>query len=220
MTRVSTLLAGAAALGLLAAQPALAQDTPVRGKLAGDFMIGLSVIGVVPVNGGDVDLIGGTPDVSNSVTGQLDFTYFFTPNISLNLIAATTRHDAEVSNSAIGLVDLGHVWALPPALTVQYHPLPASRYSPYVGVGVNYTMFYGEGGGYSAPVLKVDVENSFGFALNAGIDIELAPNWLLNFDVKWIYMRPDVTVDTAVGRINATANIDPFVFGVGVRYRF
>ena len=221
MIRKLLLLAGVAAFGLVA-QPVLAQDgaTPIRGKQAGDFMIGASVIGVVPMNGGSVDVIGGTPDVSNSVTGQLDFTYFFTPNFSVNLIAATTRHDAEVSGSAIGTVDLGHVWALPPTLTFQYHPLPTERFSPYVGAGVNYTVFYGEGGGRSAPVTGVDVRNAFGFALNAGLDIEIAPNWLLNLDVKWLYMRPDVAVDTTVGRINATTNLDPWIFGVGVRYRF
>ena len=220
MIRKTILLAGAAALGLLA-QPALAQQgSATRGKQAGDFMIGASVIAVAPQDGGSVDLIGGTPSASTAWTGQLDFTYFITQNIALNLIAATTRHDLEVRNSAIGTVDLGHTWALPPTLTLQYHPLPASQFSPYVGVGLNWTAFYSEGGGYSAPVLNVDVQNAFGVALNAGIDIELAPNWLLNFDVKWIYLRPDVHVDTSVGRINATANLDPWVFGMGVRYRF
>jgi outer membrane protein len=220
MIRKTTLLAGAAALGLLA-QPALAQDTPVRGKQAGDFMIGASVIGVVPMNdGGSVSAIGGEPHASNAVTGQLDFTYFFTPNVSVNLIAATTRHDLEARGTALGTVDLGHVWALPPTLTLQYHPLPASRFSPYVGVGANWTAFYSEGGGRTPGVYSVNVDNSFGFALNAGLDIELAPNWLMNLDVKWIYMRPDATVDTALGRVNATAHVDPWVFGVGVRYRF
>ncbi|MBR0672983.1 OmpW/AlkL family protein [Neoroseomonas soli] len=220
MIRKSILLAGAAALGLLA-QPALAQDTPVRGKLAGDFMIGASVIGVVPMNdGGSVDAIGGEPHAGNAVTGQLDFSYFFTPNFAVNLIAATTRHDLEARGTAIGTVDLGHVWALPPTLTFQYHPLPASRFSPYVGVGVNWTAFYSEGGSRSAGVYSVNVDSSFGFALNAGLDIELAPNWLMNLDVKWIYMRPDATVDTALGRVSANAHIDPWVFGVGVRYRF
>lgn len=220
MIRKSILLAGAAALGLLA-QPALAQQaSSVRGKQAGDFMIGASVIGVVPNDGGSVDLIGGTPSASNAVTGQLDFTYFVTQNFALNLIAATTRHDLEVRNSAIGTVDLGHVWALPPTLTAQYHPLPTSQFSPYVGAGVNWTAFYGEGGGYSPPVLRVDVQNAFGFALNAGLDVEITPNWLLNIDVKWIYLRPDVNVDTTVGRIGANAHLDPWIFGAGVRYRF
>lgn len=213
------LLAGAAAIALAAA-PAVAQDAAPRGKQAGDFMIGFGVIGVLPRDSGNVDLIGGTPSASFAVTPQLDFTYFFTPNIAVNLIAATSRHELEVTGSALGTVDLGRVWALPPTLTLQYHPLPASRYSPYVGVGVNYTMFYGEGGSRTAPVLDVDVRNAFGAALNAGIDIELAPNWLLNFDVKWIYLRPDVQVDTSVGRIGANANLDPWIFGASVRYRF
>jgi outer membrane protein len=220
MIRKSILLAGAAALGFAAA-PAFAQDAPIRGKQAGDFVIGLSVIGVMPMNdGGSVDVIGGRPDVGNAVTGQLDFSYFITQNFSLNLIAATTRHDLEARNTALGTVDLGHVWALPPTLTFQYHPLPASRFSPYVGAGVNWTAFYNEGGGRAAAVNSVRVDNTFGFALNAGLDIELAPNWLMNLDVKWIYLRPDATVDTALGRINANAHIDPWIFGVGVRYRF
>jgi len=222
MIRKSILLAGAAALGLLA-QPALAQGQQadaVRGKQAGDFMIGLGVIGVLPMDSGDVDLIGGTPHASFAVTPQLDFTYFFTPNFAVNLIAATTRHDLEVRDSALGTVDLGHVWALPPTLTFQYHPLPAERFSPYVGVGANWTLFYSEGGGRTPPVTGVNVENAFGFALNVGLDIELAPNWLMNLDVKKLFLRPDVAVDTAVGRINATADLDPWIFGVSVRYRF
>jgi outer membrane protein len=218
MFRKTILLAGATAIGLLA-QPATAQEAP-RGKQAGDFVIGLSVIGVLPMDSGSVDLIGGTPSASFAVTPQLDFTYFFTPNLAVNLIAATTRHDLEVTGSALGTVDLGRVWALPPTLTFQYHPLPASRFSPYVGLGVNWTMFYGEGGSRTAPVLDVDVRNAFGVAFNVGLDVELAPNWLLNLDVKKLLLRPDVAVDTAVGRINATADLDPWIFGVGVRYRF
>jgi len=81
-------------------------------------------------------------------------------------------------------------------------------------------MFYGEGGGRTAGVLDVDVRNAFGLALNVGMDIELAPNWLMNIDVKKLFLRPDVAVDTALGRINATADLDPWIVGVGVRYRF
>ncbi len=219
MIRKTILLAGAAALGLLA-QPALAQTSSVRGKQAGDFMIGASVIGVLPMSGGSVDVIGGTPHASDAWTGQLDFTYFITQNFALNLIAATTQHDIEVRNSSLGTVDLGHVWALPPTLTFQYHPLPTSQFSPYLGVGVNWTMFYSEGGARNPAVTDVDVRNAFGFALNVGLDIELAPNWLMNIDVKKIFLRPDIAVDTALGRINATADLDPWVVGVGVRYRF
>lgn len=213
-----------AATGILAlatsVAPAAAQDT-VRGKQAGDLVIGLGVIGVLPESGGSVATIGGRPDASGAATAQLDLTYFFTPNIAVNLIAATTRHDVEVRNSAIGNVDLGHVWVLPPTLTLQYHPLPRSRVSPYLGIGVNYTVFYGEGGGRHPAVTGVDVHNGWGLALNAGVDVEIAPNWLFNFDVKRLqFLEPEVRVNTVLGRINANAELNPWVIGAGVRYRF
>jgi len=211
-------LAAAMGAALLAA-PAQAQSPqPLRGKQAGDLVLGFGLIGVLPVDGGRVDQIGGTPSASDAVTPQLDLTYFLTPQIALNLIAATTRHDVKVRGSALGDVDLGRVWALPPTLTLQYHPLPQSRVSPYVGVGVNYTVFYGEGGGRSAPVSKVDVENSWGWALNAGIDYEVSPRWSINTDVKKLFLRPDVSVNG--GAINARADLDPWIFGASVRYRF
>lgn len=211
-------LAAAMGAALLAA-PAQAQaPQPVRGKQAGDLVLGFGLIGVLPVDGGRVDAIGGTPSASDAVTPQLDLTYFLTPQVSLNLIAATTRHDVKVRGSALGDVDLGRVWALPPTLTLQYHPLPQSRVSPYLGVGVNYTVFYGEGGGRSAPVSKVDVENSWGWALNAGIDYEVSPRWLINADVKKLFLRPDVSVNG--GAIGARADLDPWIVGASVRYRF
>jgi outer membrane protein len=196
------------------------EPTPVRGHQVGDFMIGASLLGVAPMNGGSVSLIGGTPNVSTSLTGQVDFTYFVHPVLALNLIAATTQHDVEVRGSALGTVDLGHVWALPPTLTLQYFPFPRERFSPYVGLGVNYTVFYGEGGTRTPPVTNVDVQNAFGAALNVGVDVELAPNWLFNFDVKKFYLRPDVSVSTSVGPINASSRLDPWVVGAGIRYRF
>jgi len=215
---------GAAAAALLvctALTPALAQSAgsqPVRGKQAGDIMLGASVIGVLPQDGGRVSAIGGRPSASNTATPQLDLTYFMTPQLSLNLIAATSRHDVEVRGSAIGDVDLGRVWALPPTLTLQFHPFPQARFSPYVGAGVNYTFFYGEGGGRTPPVTKVDIKNDFGFAVNFGMDIEVAPNWLVNLDAKKLWLRPDVSVNS--GTITGRADLDPWIIGAGVRYRF
>ena len=219
--KASRAAAVAAVIAVGAAGAAQAQPAPVRGKQAGDFVVGLSGIGVLPTNGGRVDRIGGEPRASNSGTAQLDFTYFLAPQVSLNLIAATTQHDVSVRNSAIGDVALGHVWALPPTLTLQVHPLPQARFSPYAGVGVNFTVFYGEGGRRDRAVSDVSIGNSWGLALNAGVDYELSPRWALNLDVKKIFfLEPDVKVDTAIGRINARAEISPWVVGAGVRYRF
>jgi len=208
----------AAAMLLLGAGGAMAQEAPMRGKRAGDFVLGFGAVGVLPTNGGNVSVIGGTPQASNAASPLLDGTYFFTPNIALNLIAATTRHQVEVRNSALGTVRLGSVWALPPTLTAQYHFLPNSRISPYVGVGLNVTMFYGYGGNMTPPVSRVRLDPSIGVAPNIGVDYEIAPNWLLNLDAKWILMQPDVSVNS--GFIRARADINPFVISGALRYRF
>lgn len=219
MSRKFSLFAGAAAIAVLAALPASAQD--IRGKREGDLVLGASLLGAFPMDGGKVDAIGGTPSASNTATPQLDLSYFFTQNIALNVIAATTRHDVEVKGSALGDVDLGRVWLLPPTVTLQYHFMPTSRFSPYIGAGVNYTVAYGEGGSRTAPVADVDVKNAWGWALNLGLDVELSQRWALNLDVKKLYLRPDVAVTTSTGgRINATTELDPWLVGLGVRYRF
>lgn len=212
----SKMLAAGMALAI-AATPALAQD--VRGKRAGDLVLGAGVIGVFPSDGGRTT-IGGTPHASDTATPQLDLTYYLSPNFAVNVIAATTRHDVSVRNTAVGDVGLGRVWLLPPTVTLQYHPLPTSRLSPYVGVGLNYTVAYGEGGSRHAAVRRVDVENAFGVALNLGVDYEINQNWLANVDVKRLWLRPDVTVDTALGRVTGHANLDPWIVGASVRYRF
>jgi outer membrane protein len=195
------------------------QDAP-RGKQAGDFLIGLGAIGVFPQNdGGSVGLIGGKVHASNSASPQLDFTYFLRPQIAFNLIAASTQHDLTVQGSAIpGNVNLGHVWALPPTLTAQWHPLPQNRLSPYVGAGLNVTWFYGYGGAMTPPVNRVRVDTSVGIAVVAGVDYEITPHWLANFDLKWVQMQPTASVNS--GLIHARAAINPIIVGASVRYRF
>ncbi len=217
MRKTFGIVAGALALAGAVATGAAAQDV-VRGKQAGDFVVGLGAVGVLPDGGGRVGLIGGKPEASNSASPQLDFTYFLAPQVSLNLIAASTQHDVSVKGSALGDVKLGHLWVLPPTLTLQVHPFPTSRISPYVGLGLNVSFFYGYGGSKTAPVERVRIDTAVAPAFNLGVDYEIAPNWLLNVDAKKILLRTDASVNS--GLIHARVNLDPWVVGASVRYRF
>jgi len=204
------------AIGLLAgaiAAPSLADE----GKSAGDIMVRGRAIAVVPHTGGDVSVIGGDPDATTEVVPELDFTYFITDNIALELIAATTRHDVKVKNSALGTVDLGKVSVLPPTLTLQYHFLPKSDFSPYVGIGINYTLFYNADAPGGA-VTSIDYDNSVGPAFQVGFDYRIAPNWYLNLDVKKLLINTDVKVNG--GAIRGDADLDPWIIGLGVGYKF
>ncbi|MFC5045510.1 OmpW family protein [Aquimarina hainanensis] len=182
----------------------------------------IRVRGVVvnPDESATIETIGGNVDISTSVIPEVDITYFFTKNIAAELILGTTKHNVEAISTAPGDIDLGHVWLLPPTLTLQYH-FTELVVKPYVGAGVNYTIFYGVDEGDVAN--DVDYDNSFGFALQAGIDYDLTDKWFLNVDVKKIFLQTDVTVDatSALGAtVGADVDINPWLFGLGVGYKF
>jgi outer membrane protein len=102
-------------------------------------------------------------------------------------------------------------------LTLQYHFLPQERFSPYLGAGINYTVFFDEEEGAAS---SIDYEDSFGFALQAGIDYALSGNWSLNFDVKKVFLDTDVDTTVEGTDIEADVDIDPWIIGIGVGYRF
>ena len=65
----------------------------------------------------------------------------------------------------------------------------------------------------------------FGWAVQAGFDYWLDEKWGLNFDVKYVDLRyVDLKVDVDVNSGGALAadnvDLDPWIVGVGVSYRF
>ena len=175
------------------------------------WMIRARVIYVDPDVSATMTGILGTVEASGSLVPELDISYFFTDNIAAELILATSNHDM----SATAGVDLGDVWVLPPTVTLQYHFTPKAQFRPYIGAGVNYTIFYGESSG---AVASIDYENGFGVALQAGMDYDLGDQWVFNVDVKKLWLNTDVTVNG--GAITADVDLDPWIFGAGFGYRF
>lgn len=234
MTRMLPRAALAAALLTTCAFAAdvAAQSAP-RPRQAGDLVLRLRGIAVVPQEKASLALNGGTlpgdVEIDAAYVPELDLSYFVTRNLALELIAATAKHNVSAKGGTLGGTDLGHVWLLPPTLTAQYHPMPDNWVSPYFGVGVNYTVFYNEKigstavvGGASVPnaITSIDYENRFGFAMQAGLDFKIDDAWSINVDVKKIFLETKATVRTALGTVTADVDIDPWLVGFGVGYRF
>ncbi len=195
---------------LMTTQDALAKDQ-------GDLLVRMRGIGFLTDTSGTTDTLGGSARTSDAYVPELDFTYFFTKNIAAELILGTTNHSVEVKGSSSGDLDLGTVWALPPVLTLQYHFMPDGDFSPYIGAGVNYTIMYNVKTGRS--VSDVDYSDEFGYAFQAGIDYKLNDRWSINFDLKKVFVDTDIKVNG--GAINAKGtDLDPWVVGLGVGYRF
>ena len=215
------LLATTLLAAMAAAQPASAQtetgDAPV-GKAGGTFMVRGRIIGVIPLNStSSISLIGGKVETSNTVMPEVDFSYFLTDNVAFELIAATTKHDLYAANSALGArTKVGSTWVLPPTLLLQYHFFPKERFSPYVGVGLNVSFFYGTSA--AAGINQVAMKNGVGAAIQAGFDYNFSGNWFANFDVKQIFVSTTASING--GAIHAKTALNPTVIGAGIGYRF
>jgi outer membrane protein len=146
--------------------------------------------------------------VNNKTIPEVDVSYFFTPNVAAELILTVPqKHTLRAGGAAIG--SLKH---LPPTLLLQYH-FNTSGIKPYVGAGLNYTRF----SSVKAPA-GVDIDrNSFGAALQVGVDIPLQKNLYLNFDIKKVFIKTDVTAN---GAKLGSFKVDPVLVGIGLGWRF
>ncbi|MCF8495560.1 MAG: outer membrane beta-barrel protein [Alphaproteobacteria bacterium] len=211
---IKKMLLGAAMLQIVLLSPVQAADPLSSGQ--GPWQFRLRGIGVLPSSGGDTT-IGGSPEADNAFVPEFDISYFFTPHIAAELILATSPHDLKLKNSTLGDVDLGDSMILPPTLTLQYHFTPDKTFSPYVGAGINYTLPYAEDAA-GGTVTQLEADGSFGWALQAGADYWINDNWGLNFDVKKIYVDVDASINN--GAITGNVELDPWVVGAGIAYRF
>jgi outer membrane protein len=198
----------ATATTFLAASAAMAQS-------AGDMTLGLGLHWVEPSSDTGA-LVNGTLDTSVDGAARPTFTfeYFVKDNIGVEVLAALPfQHDASIA----GLGVIGKVKHLPPVVSVQYHFATASKVTPFVGVGLNYTAFFDETATGALAGNDLDLEDSWGLAAHAGIDYALSEKAALRADLRYIDIDSDVKLNgTKIG----TLNIDPLVAGVAYVMKF
>lgn len=224
--------AAAALLAATAISPAAAQDffthptgffAQPTGYQAGDILVHVSVLGVIPMNyassvGGA--LAGSKVNASAGISPEIDASYFFTPNVSLQLIAATTRHNIWTTGPQ-GKVKVGSTWVLPPTLTAQYHFPQIGPVRPYVGLGLTVAFFYSPQASsfLQENGLKMGgLSTAIGPAFNVGFDVPIQGNWSANVDFKQMIFVTGTHVGGST--VGAITNLDPIAIGVGVGYKF
>ncbi|MBD8483494.1 OmpW/AlkL family protein [Pseudomonas coleopterorum] len=221
---------------------AMALATPLaQAHQAGDLIIRAGAATTAPnEDSGQLKLDGakvaGTKATLDSDTQLgLAFAYMLTDHVGIELLAATPfQHTVGVRgvSAATGIAGLdsklADVKQLPPTLSLQYYPLaPTSRFQPYAGVGINYTLFYDEdlsGARKQQGFNNLKIQDSVGFAGQLGFDYMLSEHMMVNASVWYVDIDTKASVDgptaLGVGRTKVDLEVDPWVYMVGVGYKF
>lgn len=197
--------------------------------------------------------IGGVKVGADTQLG-VSATYMYSNNFGIEVLAATPfEHDIDLPvlptvNPALG-EKIASAKHLPPTVTLNYHlNKPGAKFQPYVGAGLNYTIFFSEdvtsnldnagvidvlasstgnlaaGTITSASSTKINLDDSFGIALKVGFDYALTDT--IGLSASYYRMDIDteaeITTNTNAGKVKATVDvdIDPSVYLVGLSYKF
>lgn len=197
------------------------------------WQVRVRALGVLPASGGSTVNVQGVPALStpnsglsigNSIVPELDISYFITRNVAAELILGVTPHNI-TGTGALANTNIGTAWLLPPTLLAQWHFTDFGPFKPYIGIGLNYTIFFGQSAGYTQTnglgVTNLSINNTVGGAFQVGFDYMIDKHWGVNFDVKKYILRPtyNATVNNTIP-VTGTAVIDPWIIGAGVTYRF
>ena len=186
----------------IAALPALAQSK-------GDFTAGIGVHQVNPKSGNGA-LAGGTLplDIGSDVRPTFTGEYFIADGVGIEVLASLPfNHDIDVE----GVGNVGSTRHLPPTVSIQYHFNNGGKVSPLVGVGLNYTTFFKERTTGALAGTRLELDDSWGAALHAGVDFKVGARDSIRVDARWMDIDTDVSVN---GAAMGTAEIDPLAYGV------
>lgn len=170
---------------------------------------------------------GGKGSLNNDTQLGLNFAYMVTDNWGVELLAATPfSHDVSLKGSTLPPVNgkLGSFKHLPPTLSAVYYPLDSkSVFQPYVGAGLNYTVFFDQSLSSSAKARGFEgfnIKNSWGLAAQVGADYMLTDKLMINGQVRYIDIDTTAYASHTAGRAKLKVDVKPWVYMLGLGYKF
>jgi outer membrane protein len=207
--------AGLAATMAMASAGALAS--------AGDWLVRVGAVNVSPND--DSGELSGVAGAEVSVDGDtslgITVGYMLSDRLAIGVLGALPfKHEIKGEGSIASLGTVAEVEQLPPTVTLQYHFAPDSNVRPYVGAGVNYTTFFSEKttGDLAAITDSISLDDSFGLAAEAGVDVDVGENWFVSAQLWYIDIATTAELGAGLGSIDV--DINPWVFMIGAGRSF
>jgi len=168
-------------------------------------------------------------EVDSDTSLGITLEYMLTGNLGVELLAAWPfKHDIDGDGSLSG-VDIGETKHLPPTLSLNYHFMPKNNIRPYVGAGINYTTFFSEDLSSDLEALgyrDLDLDDSWGWALQAGVDVDINDRWFVNASVRYIDIDTEATIHNAAmqgnfgPKLTTDVDIDPWIYSLMIGTSF
>lgn len=162
---------------------------------------------------------GADAKVGDATTVIFVYERLFTPNIGVELVLGvppTIKSKATGSVAFLG-DDVLSAKNVAPTVFVNYHFFaPGDTWRPYLGAGLNYTRFTSV---KSKLASNVELGDSYGLALNAGVNYAINKDWGLFASVARIDVKSKLV---ASGSTVLTTTIDfrPWVYSFGAYWQF
>lgn len=159
--------------------------------------------------------------VDDSVSLGITLTWMATDNIGIGVLGAWPfKHDIKGAGALGGAGKIAEVRHLPPTVTLQYHLNPGASLRPYIGAGLNYTTFFSEKTTGAIADFDIDFDDSFGWALEAGVDYDLGPDWFLSAQLWYVAIDTKAKLSGPADLGEVSVDIDPWVVMIGAGRRF
>lgn len=190
----------------------------------GDFVVRAGLASVVPNDDSGAVLDDSSLGLEVDSNTQFAFTlgYMITDHLSVEILGASPfSHDINLTVNGVDQGQLGDTKHLPPTFMLQYYfGAPESTWRPYVGAGINYTVFFDESLVSGAPVSDLNLDDSWGLAANLGVDYMLNDDWFVNGSVWYADIDTDASYKAGGQTYTTKVEIDPWVFMISGGYKF
>ena len=198
----------------LAAGAAVAQSNVVKIGVSqyttNSRTTGITGIGVPP---------GADAETGDATTLIFEYERLLTPNLGIELaLGIPPRIEANATGSVAFLGDdVFSARSVSPVLLLTYHfGQPGDRWRPYIGGGINYTHFSDI---ESRLASSVEMSDSVGWAVKAGVDYALNQRWGVFGSVSALDVKSDL-VASGTTVLQTTIDFRPVIYSLGVSYRF
>jgi outer membrane protein len=207
-------------LATYAALAALTMSFPAQALDQGDWIARIGVSQVRPDTSSDITplVAGGKVEVDDGASLSFNVGYMLTSHLAIDVLAALPfEHDISGAGTLSGAGKLAEIKHLPPTVSLQYHFQPKASVRPYVGAGINYTKIFSikEKGALVGDKLTLD--DSWGLAVQAGVDFDINKSWFANLDVRYIQIETEAN-STTTGKFDV--EINPWVVGLHIGTTF